>query len=160
MNLFDLSMIARGFPLRRARRHLVDIQQAIQEDRARWQQMKCWEIARRHYEHNPFYKTLVGPSLPDDWSALPIMTKSHFQQPLKEVLTRGAQDAGLHIASTSGASGQPFHFAVDKYCHALTWALVAQRYGQYGLSTRSKQARYAAASMISSRCPRAASRPA
>src|SRR5690606_16127370 len=49
----------------------------------------------------------------------------------------------VYINKTSGSSGDPFIFAKDYECHALTWAVIKNRFGWYGLDfNSSKQARF------------------
>src|SRR5690606_9365954 len=47
-----------------------------------------------------------------------------------------------HMDSTSGSSGTPFFYAKDKTAHAMTWAVIADRYSWYNISFASKQARF------------------
>ena len=110
--------------------------------REAWQQERRWEIARFHAARNPAYRALVPGGLPARWEALPIVTKALFQRPLLESLSDGYAPETLHRSSTSGSSGEPFFFARDKYTHARTWALIAQRYGWHGIRLGSRQARF------------------
>ena len=80
--------------------------------------------------------------MPTRWEALPIVTKALFQRPLAECLSEGYPPEAVHRSSTSGSSGEPFFFARDKYTHARTWALIAQRYGWHGIRLNSRQARF------------------
>ena len=50
------------------------------------------------------------------------MTKNDLQQPLKTLLSDSFAKRDVYIDKTSGASGDPFIFAKDKFSHALTWA--------------------------------------
>lgn len=107
-----------------------------------WQKEQSWQMAKFHYQHNPLYKQLVGSVFPDRWEDLPIVTKQHLQQPLQQIITRGVKLKNCHHGSTSGSTGVPFRYAKDKYAHAMTWAIIANRYGWYGLTLSSKQARF------------------
>ena len=71
------------------------------------------------------------------------MTKRDFQKPLSERLSEGFTAKNIYVNKTSGSSGDPFIFAKDKYCHALTWASNIYRFGWYGIDfNRSLQARF------------------
>lgn len=49
----------------------------------------------------------------------------------------------IYIDKTSGASRDPFIFAKDKFCHALTWAQIIDRFSWYNVDfNTSKQARF------------------
>ncbi|MBK6506619.1 MAG: hypothetical protein IPG02_13365 [Ignavibacteria bacterium] len=48
----------------------------------------------------------------------------------------------LYTGYTSGSSGHPFRYAKDKFSHAMTWALIKDRYTYYDLTLDSKQARF------------------
>ena len=71
-----------------------------------------------------------------------MITKRDLQQPLHKLIPAGMKPRELYVANTSGSSGHPFYFAKDKLCHALSWALHSDRWAQYSLTTRSKQARF------------------
>ena len=71
------------------------------------------------------------------------MTKKDLQIPLKDRIAEGYSLGGLYINKTSGSSGDPFIFAKDKFCHAMTWAIIQDRFGWYGIDfNSSKQARF------------------
>ena len=80
---------------------------------------------------------------PDVWDSVPIMTKHDLQQPLTARLSEGFTTSNVYVNKTSGSSGDPFIFAKDKFCHALTWAVIQNRFGWFDLSfNASKQARF------------------
>ena len=71
------------------------------------------------------------------------MTKRHLQQPLGKRLSDGYTAKNVYVNKTSGSSGDPFIFAKDKWCHALTWAEIMNRFGWFGIDfNTSKQARF------------------
>ncbi len=71
------------------------------------------------------------------------MTKRDLQQPLNNRLSDGFTTKNVYINKTSGSSGDPFIFAKDKFCHALTWAGFIDRYSWFNLDfNTSKQARF------------------
>lgn len=71
------------------------------------------------------------------------MTKYDLQQPLVQRLSDGFASKNIHTHKTSGSSGNPFIFAKDKFCHALTWAIFIDRYSWFNIDlNQSKQARF------------------
>ena len=49
----------------------------------------------------------------------------------------------MYVNKTSGSSGDPFIFAKDKFCHALTWAIIQDRFSWFDMDfNTSKQARF------------------
>ncbi len=101
------------------------------------------DIISFHLDHNGYYKSLAKTSDASDWSSIPVMTKRDLQQPLEERLSNGYSIKNVYVNKTSGSSGEPFIFAKDKFCHAMTWALIQNRFGWFGLDfNSSKQARF------------------
>ena len=71
------------------------------------------------------------------------MTKKDFQKTLSERLSKGFTLKNVYVNKTSGSSGDPFIFAKDKMCHALTWANIIHQFSQYKIDfNTSKQARF------------------
>jgi phenylacetate-CoA ligase len=71
------------------------------------------------------------------------MTKKEFQKPLSERLSKDFTLKNVYVNKTSGSSGDPFIFAKDKFCHALTWVNIINRFGWFGIDfNSSKQARF------------------
>jgi len=100
-------------------------------------------IVAYHKQHNPLYKKLTHDTPNNDWESLPILTKKHLQQPLSQRLSEGYTSKKVYINKTSGSSGHPFVFAKDKVCHALTWAVIMNRFQWYNIDfNRSLQARF------------------
>ena len=143
MNLFDLSLRLNGFPIRKAEIALEEIQKKNDEAFEDYIIYKKQEIIAYHLMHTPFYKSLAKSINPEDWNTVPIMTKRNLQQPLNERLSEGFSTNNVYINKTSGSSGDPFIFAKDKFCHALTWAIIKDRFGWFNLDfNTSKQARF------------------
>jgi phenylacetate-CoA ligase len=142
MNFFSLVMKSKGYPLLKAEVELARIQRMSSAEFMEWQQQQAWAIARFHYDHNNIYKAKVGNTFPQRWEDLPVITKKDLQQPLKQVLTNGIDLKDCYVSNTSGSSGTPFFFAKDKFAHAMTWALIANRYKQWNIDGSSKQARF------------------
>ena len=104
---------------------------------------KKMEIVEYHLKHNKSYQEFVGKKSFDNWDELPIMTKKEFQKPLLERLSEGFTTSNVYVNKTSGSSGDPFIFAKDKFCHALTWSNIIYRFGWFGIDFNSSlQARF------------------
>jgi len=105
--------------------------------------LKRKEIVDFHLKNNKSYQEFVGNSEFENWNELPIMTKKDFQKPLSERLSNGFTIKNVYVNKTSGSSGDPFIFAKDKFCHALTWANIISKFGWFGIDfNSSKQARF------------------
>lgn len=143
MNLFNLALNLNGFPLGKAKRVLKTIQNKNEEEFKSYVETKKRDIVRFHLENNPFYKSFAKHANPLDWNSVPVMTKADLQQPLEALLSDGFTKNNVYIDKTSGASGHPFIFSKDKFCHALTWAMIQDRFGWYNIDfNTSKQARF------------------
>jgi|SRR5690606_9898852 len=143
IKLFDLSLKLNGYPIEEAKREYQRILDIPEADYAVYVDKKKKEIVQYHYNNNSFYRSLVGDKLPDKWEDLPILTKRDLQRPLKERLSKGFSERKVFINRTSGSSGDPFVFAKDKFCHALTWASIIKRFGDHGINfNTSYQARF------------------
>ena len=141
MNLFNLSLKFNGFPITKAKNLLKIIQN--EKDFASYVESKKQEIVSYHLNHNPFYKTFAKNADISNWNRIPVMTKRDLQQPLINRLSEGFTKKNVHINKTSGSSGNPFIFAKDKFCHALTWAKITDFYSWFDLNVMtSKQARF------------------
>lgn len=143
LKLFDLSLKLNGFPIKEAKIALKSIQKNTDNDFEAYLSQKKEEILTFHLTHNPFYKSFAKQANPKDWNSIPVMTKRHLQQPLGHRLSEGFNIKNIHIHKTSGSSGDPFIFAKDKFCHALTWAVFQDRFGWLDIDfNSSKQARF------------------
>ncbi len=132
----------KGFPLNEAASKLKAIQALNVEQFIEWQDKQTWNIVRYHYDNNDFYRKKVGSRLPDKWEDLPVITKQDLQAPLHTLISRGISLKECYVSNTSGSSGHPFFFAKDKLAHAMTWAVIMDRYALYNLDFGSKQARF------------------
>lgn len=132
-----------GFPLGKARRLLETIQQQNSTDFEKYSLQKRQDIVNYHLKHNPFYKSLTKLTHFENWDTIPVMTKRDLQAPLKQRFSDGFTTKNVYVNKTSGSSGDPFIFAKDKFCHALTWAVIQNRFGWYDLDFNSSmQARF------------------
>ncbi len=143
MNLFDLTLRLSGFPLRDAQRRLQDIQEIPETDFEAYVKGQRATILDYHLVNNRTYRDFVDHRVFDDWNDVPVMQKKDLQKPLTERLSTGFTPKNVYVNKTSGSSGHPFIFAKDKFCHALTWAEIYDRFGWYGLDfNKSLQARF------------------
>ena len=141
--IFDLSLQINGFPLKKAQGELRKIVALSNEEYVDFIENKKREIVNYHLENNPFYQELVGSKLFNNWNDLPILNKKNLQKPLFERLSKGYNAKNIYVNKTSGSSGEPFIFAKDKYCHALTWASIVHRFAMHGINFNSSyQARF------------------
>ncbi|WP_460220448.1 phenylacetate--CoA ligase family protein [Psychroserpens sp. MEBiC05023] len=143
MNLFDASLRLNGYPLEKAKKTLSAIQSKSDADFVSEINQKKKDIVTYHLEFNNYYRSLAQQINAEDWNSIPIMTKRDLQLPLEERLSKGYSSKKVYINKTSGSSGDPFIFAKDKFCHAMTWAVIQNRFGWFGLDfNTSKQARF------------------
>ncbi len=143
MNLFELTLVLNGFPIAEAKRKLKKIQQVETNDYEDYVKKTRSEIVEYHLKNNPFYQNFIGNSDVSLWENIPVMKKSDLQKPLKKRLSDGFNIKSVYINKTSGSSGTPFIFAKDKFCHALTWAEIIDRFGSLGIDFNSSlQARF------------------
>jgi len=132
-----------GFPINKAKLALSKIRGKTEAEFEHYVKAQKTAIIKHHLEYTSFYKSLGKSIQLNDWNSVPIMTKSHLQQPLEQRLSQGFTKANVYINKTSGSSGDPFIFAKDKFCHALTWAVIQDRFHWFNLDfNSSKQARF------------------
>ncbi|WP_245577779.1 phenylacetate--CoA ligase family protein [Gelidibacter mesophilus] len=143
LNLFDVSLKLSGFPIKKAKSVLNSIQNLKMNDFESYIANQKESIVNYHLNHTPFYKSIFKATTFSSWNAVPIMRKSDLQQPLAHRLSDGFSIKDVYINKTSGSSGDPFVFAKDKFCHALTWSMIQNRFGWFNLDfNSSKQARF------------------
>ena len=141
--LFNLSLKLNGFPVKEATIELKKIQNLSDEKFEEYSFQKRNEIANYHLKNNDYYSKFVGKPSFKNWHELPIQTKKDFQKPLPNRLSKGFTIKNTYVNKTSGSSGYPFIFAKDKYCHALTWATIIDRFNAYNINFNSSlQARF------------------
>lgn len=141
--LFDLSLQINGFPLKKAKAELRNIQSIPEQEFEAFIENKKQEIVEFHLKNSSSYQKIVGKTTFTKWNDLPIMTKKDFQKPLIERLSKGFSPKNVYVNKTSGSSGDPFIFAKDKFSHALTWATNINRFDWHGIDfNTSYQARF------------------
>lgn len=143
LNLFNISLKVNGYPLKKAKTVFQTIKKKNETEFSTYIEAKKQDIVEYHLKHNPFYKTFAKGANSKNWNSIPVMTKRHLQQPINKRLSEGFSSKNVYINKTSGSSGDPFIFAKDKFCHALTWAGFIDRYSWFHLDlNHSKQARF------------------
>ena len=143
MQLFDFSLKVNGFNIDKAKLALAKIQSKNDSEFKAYVDTYKKAIISYHLEHNSFYKTFGKTIDINDWNSVPIITKRHLQQSIEQRLSEGYTTKNVYLNKTSGSSGHPFIFAKDKWCHALTWAQIMNRFAWYGIDfNTSKQARF------------------
>jgi len=143
LRLFDFSLKINGFKIDKAKLTLSEIQAKTNSEFETYVEEQKKAIISYHLKHNSFYKTLGKTIDLNVWNSVPIITKKHLQQPLEQRLSDGFTTKNVYINKTSGSSGDPFIFAKDKWCHAMTWVQIMNRFGWYGIDfNTSKQARF------------------
>ena len=142
-HFFNLSLRLNGFPIKEASVELEKILAVSENEYSNYINQKKKEIVAYHLKHNKSYQAFVGKTSFDNWNELPVMTKKEFQKPLKDRLSEGYSPSNVYVNKTSGSSGDPFIFAKDKFCHALTWANNIRCFGWFGIDfNTSLQARF------------------
>ncbi|MBL0109096.1 MAG: hypothetical protein IPP52_17945 [Ignavibacteria bacterium] len=142
MSFLELSLKLKGFPLAKAENELKRIQSLTETEFRKWHLNKRWEIVKYHYGNNDFYKSKIGNKLPENWEDIPVIVKGDYQNSDKNLISESVQKKDLYTGYTSGSSGHPFSYAKDKFAHAMTWALIKNRYNDFGLTLNSRQARF------------------
>ena len=143
LKLFDLSLQLNGFPIKKARIQLKNIQNQSDSEFENYIEFRKKEIVNYHLKHNSFYKSFASKTDASNWNKVPVLTKHDLQKPLKERLSEGFDTNTVYLNKTSGSSGDPFVFAKDKESHALTWAVIQNRFGWFNLDfNSSRQARF------------------
>ena len=142
-NFFNISLRFTGFPMKEAAIEFEKTQAICNDDIELFIFLKRDAIVKYHLKNNKSYQKLVGNTSFNNWNELPVMTKKDFQKPLIERLSKGYTVNNVYVNKTSGSSGDPFVFAKDKFCHALTWVNIISRFGWFGIDfNASLQARF------------------
>lgn len=141
--IFDLSLQLKGFRLSEAKHVLQQLFALSDGDYEKQLLQKRADIVAFHRQNNASYQKLSENFDSENWNQLPVMTKKDFQKPLAERLSKGFTEKSVYVNKTSGSSGDPFVFAKDKFCHAMTWANICNRFGWFGIDFNSSlQARF------------------
>jgi len=143
LNLFELTLKLNGFPIKEANHELQRIQSIPEMEYENYVLQQREQIFQFHLKNNSYYRNFLQDRGMGQWEQIPIMQKSDLQVPLANRISEGTSMSKVYINKTSGSSGHPFIFAKDKFCHALTWAEILDRFGWYDLNFhKSLQARF------------------
>jgi phenylacetate-CoA ligase len=134
MNLFKRILSFNGYPIDKASVDIARIKRLDGLDFVNWVEEKRKQQFDFFCKHNKFYQNIVKQiQHPIDFNNSPILTKQMLQVGLDNLLSSPFTNTKLFKNNTSGSSGTPFFFAKDKYAHAMTWALIQDRYSWYGI---------------------------
>jgi len=143
LNFFESILKLNGYPIQEAKKQLAEIQEIPESEYESYVVNQRKAIVEYHLENNAFYKSFVGNASTKNWENIPIMQKKDIQIPLKNRISQGFNIKDCYTSKTSGSSGTPLIFAKDKYCHALTWAEIIDRFGWFSINfNHSYQARF------------------
>tara|TARA_R100001369_G_scaffold54928_1_gene81802 strand:+ start:2049 stop:3377 length:1329 start_codon:yes stop_codon:yes gene_type:complete len=143
LNLFEATLRLKGFPIQEAKKRLQEIQQISETDYEAYVKDSRQKVFEYHQRENSFYQSFIDGKAIKKWEDIPVLTKRDLQIPLKKRLSNGFSKKNTYTSKTSGSSGNPFSFAKDIFCHALTWAEILDRYSWYDLNFSSSfQARF------------------
>ena len=143
MRFFDLSLTLNGYDISTAKRELAALQHLNKAEKEHDIVDRRNAILEFHIKNNSYHNHHFLSSYDNQWPSVPIMRKQDLQRPLKERLSSGFSNKAIYVNKTSGSSGDPFIFAKDKWCHAMTWAQIMDRYSWYDIDFNSSlQARF------------------
>lgn len=144
MNLFFQILERQGYPVQKAMADLKEIQSLDLFAFQQWLTQKRKSQFDFLSKNNHCYQSfLQEKGLPSSFESAPIIDKKTVQIPLVELISEPLKGKKLFTSNTSGSSGTPFFFAKDKYAHAMTWALIRDRYRWHGIEYgKSLQARF------------------
>lgn len=132
-----------GYPIDQAIDELKRIQGLSADAIEHHQTQLAWDIFRYHIENNVHYREIIKETDIQNWTDVPLISKSHLQIPLEQSLSKGYLAKDCFVNNTSGSTGTPFYFAKDKFSHAMTWAVIIDRFGKHGITFgHSFQARF------------------
>lgn len=133
----------KGFPIAKAQEHLKRVQNMTEEEFISDVDSRKWNIFNYHVETNSNYQKFLQNTKITNWEDIPILAKKDLQVPLSEKISNNFNQNNVYKGKTSGSSGNPLVYAKDKFCHALTWAVILDRYERHGINlNKSKQARF------------------
>ena len=140
MNLIDYSLKLNNYPISKAKKKLDEIQNISEDYYEDYLTKQKKEIVNYHIKNNLFYREFVK-NKDWKWDDLPILEKKDLQIPLEERLSKEYSLKKIFKSKTSGSTGKPLFYAKDKFSHALTWAVIKNRFNWHSLYGK-KQARF------------------
>lgn len=142
MSFLEFSLKLKGFPLPEAEKELRRIKNLSESDFRKWHEKKRRDIVKYHFENNEFYRSRFKDKLPERWEDIPLLVKTDYQKSGYNLISKTFAGKDIYSGYTSGSSGHPFNYYKDKFAHAMTWALIKDRYTNFGLTLDSRQARF------------------
>ena len=142
MSFLEFSLKLKGFPLAEAEKELSRIKNLSDADFRIWHEKKRRDIVKYHFENNEFYRSRFKDKLPERWEDIPLLVKTDYQKSGYNLISKPYTKKEIYSGYTSGSSGHPFNYYKDKFAHAMTWALIKDRYTNFGLTLDSRQARF------------------
>ena len=132
-----------GFPIDEAVEKLKKIKSLPVQEISAYQEELKWAIFKHHCDKNIHYRRFLDQEVFSNWLEIPVLKKSDIQLPLNKRFTEGYSVKNSHVHNTSGSTGTPFFFAKDKFCHALSWAIIHDRFSSHGIKNgKDLQARF------------------
>ena len=132
-NLLKTVLRLKGFDIYSAELELAKNRELAEIDYHKFIESKRNKIFNHHLANNRFYENFVKKRTFVNWEDVPVMSKASFQIPLSKRLSRGYNKANVHYHNTSGSTGNPFYFAKDPFCHALSWAINFNRFAWHDI---------------------------
>jgi len=143
LNLFELTLQFKGFPIKEAKKRLQEIKAVPEAAYEIYVKDLRQHVFDYHLRENTFYKNFIGNKKISSWNEIPILTKKELQVPLIDRFSHGFNAKNTYTGRTSGSSGKPLVYAKDHFCHAMTWAEIMDRFAWYDLDfNNSYQARF------------------
>ena len=143
MRTFESILRLKGFPITEARSTLSAVQGMEAAVFKQHTEKLRNEIFEFHCAKNMDYREFTGKALINEWTEIPVITKNTIQKKPEERLSDGYRQSNVYLNNTSGSTGKPFYFAKDKFAHAMTWAVIMDRYGRHDIDlNHSLQARF------------------
>jgi len=143
LNLFELTLQFKGFPIKEAKKRLQEIKAVPEAAYETYIKDLRQHVFDYHLRENTFYKNFIGNKKISSWKEIPILTKKELQIPLIDRFSHGFNAKNTYTGRTSGSSGKPLVYAKDHFCHAMTWAEIMDRFSWYNIDLNtSYQARF------------------
>lgn len=111
------------------------------------QEMKLQKIINYAYEHVPYYKKLFDKNgiepgdimTRKDLEKIPLLSKNMLMEHREELLSDEYRKEQLIHVTSSGTTGVPVGFYVEKESHMRDWAYMYFMFRDYGLKPKSKR---------------------
>ena len=143
MNYLNFILRLKNYPINEAIKKLDEIQKMSINKVHHYHDKMKWEVYNHHINSNLSYSNFIRNKQIKEWVQIPILKKKDIQLPLHERLSNGHTIRNSHVHNTSGSTGTPFYFAKDRFCHALSWAIIYDRFNWHHIKNgKDLQARF------------------